>query len=1006
VRPLDPSKFLAETLRPYAVGERPGLPGMLDRYLLDPFDNDDAAIEQRLREVKTLWDKSFNHSRYGKLARALSNEHEDAELMLLDPGERAQLAEAARRASEEADRKAAAALSDWQALLAEHVARGGLTPNSRATLERIAKSEGLDARLVQAELDAAPVAAKPTAMPPEKREQLRRSLADLAREVGEERLALSLYHGLGLDGLTDDLTLVRRRYDEVEAANRARKIGPANTAYKTLLANVKLYLLDQDPRAYIEGLVADVEAAMELEAARVATDGVIDAMEAEALLQSAIKRGLTPELGRRVITELARQNDASVETGKPVEYVACPSCNTPHPRPSAPKACQRCGTALFVTCPVAECGATNDAIAVRCATCGTDLQAFAEATRRLRALPGALDGGRCGWAASELQEIERVLGAAAIPADLRERVQSAAAAADGLWAEAESAISGRRLYAARSALQKLVKSAGDVPGPTGERPAARAEEVDRRLKEVDAALARARAASGPERERALVEAIGLAEDCGEAAAALHTIAPEPPTAVRARLGTTGPVVEWVASRSPGVRYRVRRVDNRSGEHAELALTEGLRCEDRDAGSGAVVHYEVCALRGPAASASADSASLLVAREVEDVSSRDGDGEVRIGWRTVPSSARVIVERTAETDGSVVTLLADRAGIVDRDVRNGERYGYRIAVEYNGVAGEVQRTAGIMLYGQPSAPPEGIEELRIGAQSGAVTIAYDRPLAGTVTILRCEAEPAVQPGEALDPGGLATLGRTLPATAEGARDDRVSGLCWYLPVTVAGGSAVAGRAVRHLALPPVENVSAVARTGQVKVTWEWPDGVRLAKVVWRRDRQPSGSDDPGAESAWVRLGAYRDAGGFTIDAHDGSSVFVGVVAGLRVDGELVAGTALTKGSRSTARQTTKSSLTYAVRRSRVFRRRLEVQVEVPPGVTAPSLVLVARSGDLLPRTASEGDVLARLGGSEPLNSTVDLKGRRFPVAVRLFLESSSSADGFRIDDPGPDDLLLS
>ena len=683
MRPLDPSKFLAETLRPYATGERPGLPGLLDRYLLDATDGDVRAIKERLRDVKAVWDKNVNHPRYGKLAKALSSEHDDAELTLLDPTERARLAEAAERDAKEAARKSQAALSDWRGLLAQHVARGGLTPNSRAVLERIAKSERLDPALVRAELDRAPVAAPPQVMVPDVREQIRRALADLAREVGEERLALSLYHGLGLDGITDDLVKVQRRYDEVAEANGTRAIGPTATAYKTLLANVKLYLLDADPRAYVDGLLQDVEAAMELEAARAATDGVIDPVEAESLLQNALRLGLTPELARRAVTELARQNDALVETGAAVDYVACPSCNTPHARPSAPKSCQRCGSALFVTCPADGCGTINDATSLRCSACGTDLQQFAEATRRLRALPSAVDEGRIGWAASELQEIARVLGANAIPADLRGRVDQAAAAAGAAWERAEAAIATRHLYAARAALRQLTDTAADVVGPTGERPAGRADEVDRRLAEVDAALARARAATGAARELALVEATRLAEDCSEAASALAAILPESPGAVRARLGAAGPVVEWSASRSPGARYRVQRVDTRTGESTDVASGEATRCEDRGAPTGAALRYEVAALRGHAASPPAISSTLLVAREVEDVSSSDGDGEVRISWRSLPASARVLVERIAERTGERSQLLADRTGLVDHDVTNGERYAYRIGVEYDG-----------------------------------------------------------------------------------------------------------------------------------------------------------------------------------------------------------------------------------------------------------------------------------------------------------------------------------
>jgi hypothetical protein len=1008
VLPLDPRTFLAETLKPYATGALPGLPGLFERYLLEPSDNDDAAIVARMSDVKAIWDKSLEHTRYGGLAKALSAEHEQdhLDLKLGDPRERARLATDAENAAHKAEEKAATARAEWRELLAESVANnGGLTANTRATLERIGKTTGLDAQFVQTELDRAPVAAPPAVMDEEVRTQIQKSLRELARVVGEERLALSLYHALGLEGITEDLTEVQRQYDKVTAQNQARGFGQTATAYKTVLANVKLYLLDADPRAYVEGLIVDIGTAMELEVARSATDNVIDPTEAEALLQSAIRRGVTPDLGRRLISDLAREQGAGLEVGAAVDYVECPACNTPHARPTAPFGCKRCGTPLFVVCPTDGCGTRNDATALRCSTCQTDLFKFAEATRRLGGLPDAVDDGRVGWAAAELKEITRVLGAAAIPDQLRRRLDELMGNAEATWSLVESAIAERRLYAARSALRDLVRTAGDVLGPTGDRPDARVREVDRRLTDVDAALARARATTGRARETALVEAVGIAEDCEEAVSALAAIPPEPPGSVTVELGVTGPVVSWAPSNTTGARYLVRRLDAGTNESADVSSSGATHCEDRDAPSGTVVRYEVATLRGRARSAPVQSAALLVAREVQGLAVADADAEVRLSWQAVPASARVIVRRSAERTGVERDLIADRSGVVDRDVENGERYAYRVTVEY-GAGGEAQRTPGVTIYGQPAPPPTGIDALGIRPVPGGVVIDFERPPSGTVSILRCTEEPSVSHGDTLDPETVAGLGRPLVVGADGARDDSSSGICWYLPVTVAGGTAVAGRSARHVALADITNVTVVETSAQARVTWEWPGAVRIAKVIWRRDRQPLGPDDPGVDSAWVRFGEYRDNGGFTIERGEPGSLFVAVVPGIRTDGELIAGTSISRGSRASIRSTAKADLHYAVRHTGRFKTKgLEVEVDAPSGVTPPSLVLVARSGDLLPRTAEQGDVLARLGGGEPLSSSIDLSGRSRPLMVRLFLESASSEAQFQIFDPGADELLV-
>ena len=436
------------------------------------------------------------------------------------------------------------------------------------------------------------------------------------------------------------------------------------------------------------------------------------------------------------------------------------------------------------------------------------------------------------------------------------------------------------------------------------------------------------------------------------------------------------------------------------------VTDGTRLDDRDAPSGALLRYEVTTLRGTVRSQPVRSDTVLVAREVADLRVAELDGEVRLSWDSVPASARVLVRRTAP-DGASTNLACDRTGVVDSAVRNGERYAYHVAVEYAGASGRTEQTSGKTVYGQPAAPPAGLEGLRIRQSGSAFVVGYDRPPSGSVRVIRCDDEPSVGMDDSVDPERLSDLGRVLPDGPDGARDTAPSGLCWYLPVTVAGGVAVAGRAVRHLALPTIPNVRCEQTAGAARLTWTWPDGVRVARVIWRHDREPQAPNEPGVAAAWVRLGEYRDTGGFTIELQGHDPVFAAVVPAIRADGDLVAGTAIARESRASVRPAAKADLRYEVnvRRAGLRGRRLDVEVVVPEGVTAPSLALVARSGDLLPRQARDGDVLAHLGGSEPLTSSIDLNGHPRPLAVRLFLESSSAAARFRLFDPPADNLLI-
>src|SRR3954454_24736462 len=112
---FDPSTYLQEVLKPYTGGTE--LPGLFARYCLEPTDDDDRAIEARLREVKSLWDKKSEHPKYGELIRTLLDRHGEALLTLGDAGERGAVAGKAREDAERRAAEGAAARKRWEDLV-------------------------------------------------------------------------------------------------------------------------------------------------------------------------------------------------------------------------------------------------------------------------------------------------------------------------------------------------------------------------------------------------------------------------------------------------------------------------------------------------------------------------------------------------------------------------------------------------------------------------------------------------------------------------------------------------------------------------------------------------------------------------------------------------------------------------------------------------------------------------------------------------------------------------
>jgi hypothetical protein len=1003
VRPFEPKSYLRDVLAPSAGSVE--LPNLFERYLLDAADADDSAIEARLEEVKRYWDKKSEHPRYGPTIRNLIEKHPEAKLTLGDPRERGRLAEKVQREMQERAQAQVRAVREWDELLEQTIrTSGGLDPVQRARLEKMAATTGISGPEVKAKLDAAPAAAEPEVLDAAQRTVVAKALTNLARDLGEPRIGRSLYHAFGLE-ITDDREAIEERHREKAQANRVRSHGNTKASWDSVLSLARIHLLESDPRAYVQGLVLDVREALELRAMQaVADDGEIDEVEAEQLLREALALGLTSELAQRVVAELAREHGAGLRTGEAVDFVACPSCNNPHPRDAGDEHCRRCGAALYIACPNG-CGRRNDGTAARCADCGADLHRYAAAIRAAARLPELVDEGKVDLAREELEQAVQILGRS--HADLEDagrRVTIAVEAAKRTWAEVEAARSERRHYAALRLLVELERTARDYAGPTGELPG-RALEVSReRVAEAEAVLASALALAGAERERKLVEALRLATDCVEAERELDRLPLGPPSAVEALAAGTSMRIGWVPSPTAGVRYLVSR--DVGGRRTVVGETDGLEVEDGGAPAGAQVRYAVEAVRGRARSAAAVSTPVTAAHEVSGLTAIAGDGEVRLSWAARGDPGRVIVIRRDEGGSADTPLSPDGAGLIDRSVANGRRYTYLVQVEYPRPGGELVRTPGQPVFAQPVERPKPLLELSVRPHSSGVALEFEQPANGTVSILRCAEDPGLEPGEDLEPGRLAALGEALDATGSGAVDpEPPAGRCFYQAVTLAGGVAVAGARVPHLALAPIENVSAAANGRQARITWAWPDGITLARVVWRHDRQPGGPEDPSADGIDYRLGEYRDRGGCSIDLGERRSLFVAVYPATRIDGKIAYGSGGGKEAHASLRTESKTELRYSVRRAGVLQRRLEVEVDEPASGGLPELVLVGREGEILPRSATEGEVLARLGGDGPRSASLELRRLARPLAVRLFLDSASAAGDFVLFDPMSNQLLI-
>lgn len=1007
MKPFDGNDYRKTVMR--AALDSGTLPDAFARYRLDYDDSDEAQIRARMDAVRKFWNADRGQSsKYRDLYEQLEGEHLASSLVLLDARERVATAKRLQEQARAALREPLERLAQATKATADRYA--GLPPSERGMLEALGVGYGLPADMVARELDAYPAVAEPSAdaIPATTRKQIAQSLAAFERAGGEPSRTRSLYAFVGLSDPSTPPDQIAPRIAQLAAENRGRnERDPQKKLVDRVLGLAKTWLVDEQPGLYRAAFRGEVREQLRVQAIEMSLDDRrLDELEARRLLERAIEHGLPRDDAAKLLSELAGELGVSLEFGAAVDYVHCGNCARVVPAERAPDRCPGCGEPLFRDCP--GCGKRCAQSDVACTACGFDVAAIARCEQIVATGREQLGAGRPSAAAAAAAQALALVTDDSDALQLDRTARNVLDRADQAWRRAERALSERRLFEARDQLCWLAADATDVSGPSGDEPGAKLESVAAQVAAIQSQLDDARALPrGEPREATLIAVLERAADCADAATELAATPPQPPQSVRLELTEHGVHVAWAPSHSPGrVEYLVARGNGAapptvgSEPTGRAAIAE---YEDGEVVAGDEVGYAVVAVRAGGRSTVARSETLLVAHEAGDLQVREGDGEVVVSWTPLAGgSARV--ERTRDDTGETTTIMAGASGVRDVGVVNGVRYRYRVAVEYRSHAGGTVVTRGREVQATPQERPRPVLDLTLRGTADDVELSWG-DTARDVRVLRCAAEPGVEPGSDVDVARLHELGTTVAAHGSGARDRTGNDVAWYLPVTVGGGHAVAGRAVRHVKLPPIAGVRAIDLKHALRVTWEWPESCSAATVVWRGDRQPTGPDDPDAQSRSTTKAEYRDLGGVELPLPPTGSLFVTVYPAARIGGELVHGANAGPGATAALRRRERRDVRYSVRRT--GRRKRKVELEATSDGPLPELVVVARAGDMLPLSADQGRAVAHLGGDAEATATsceLDLKELGTPTALRAFL-AKPDGGAHRLVDPDASELIL-
>jgi hypothetical protein len=991
---------------------------------------DERLIRASLDDVIAFWQKERTSVKYKAIAARLVETRSAYEAVLLDPTRRR--IERARVAAARAhlDERRYALLDDLAAKLDKQF--GGIPRSRLGRLKLLARRHGMDdaafAGWVMRHRVLEDTSADTSPWDTAIRRQIRAQLDERAGLTGDAAAHTTLWAFLDLSPACSDAELAAN-HAKLLADNQRARHDRRKTLTSELLAHIKTRLMPEGGRAaYAASLVADAREAIEADVAeRAIVTGEVTAGDYQALVGRAVGLGygLSSEQARAVVREAATSLGVSLAVAPAVDFLLCAGCRSPQPVPDrsgggqAP--CRYCGEDLFTRCP--SCERRAEAASVACPHCGVSFRAHREARELVDQARGTLAAGRPRAAAELLAAARARFGGHQALAWLDEdaaAVGAAVAAGETEWGELHRDEAAHRLWSAYARAARLARTAADVLDKGGIGP----EEKLAALAESKATLqAEVRAAAGlpPEQaEAALTRILARAADCVEAQAMLARIPIAPPADLRAAVTDDGVALSWVASPAPGAPvYRIARVvtdPDGTASTTTVGTTSANSLEDAGAPGGALVAYELVATGGQRSSAPIRVDAGLLVRDVTAVRVETSPDGVTLTW---PANGigygEVRIERHVDQASGLTVptrrIRPDRpSGHVDRDVTPGVPYRYHVYVQYRGADGGLLRTDGRTVAAQVHARPRPVTDLRAETDGGRTTLSFTRPPVGEVSIWARSgpyAAAAAPPDTEVDLAWLETADvRFVGSGYSQVEDTTLSARVVYTPVTVAGGQAVAGPAVEHVAVGQVRDLAARDEAFRVLLTFTLPTGVTEALVRWRHDRFPTGPDDLAAAGSKVTNTMLELNGGFPIAAPaDGRPLYVAVYSMVR-DNPSAAPVPAPIGATLQARAGRHVEVHYQVKVAGWLRRTLQVEVDAG-GQPVPRVALVGREGQDPPPSSRAGRTLATGGGGGQSKVELEIGLRDLPgplTTLRLFAVGPDR-DTVWLTHPDPSSLLV-
>lgn len=627
---------------------------------------------------------------------------------------------------------------------------------------------------------------------------------------------------------------------------------------------------------------------------------IIGAAADNYLKQLASVRNGSMKRAQQILEAVGKREGILISASLDVKKTkSCPNCGFIFEVEdgSRTKVCPHCGAALTIRCR--KCGTENESAAEFCIQCGTSFKELARLLSECSYAMGCIGRADLAQARLILQEVEAAWPGLEDAKKVREELKKKEAVLQKPLDDLKKSMSQREYY---KALQQVQDIKQRYPGFRIQEEASIQTAIataDQTWKKMEQA----------EKSGSADRVIQYCEDifalCADYPGVQEKMRLYPPAAasdvtVEADRRDGSNRISWKPSSSKGnLIYTVVRkegaVSNSVSDGVKVGETGGSQLRDMKASPGVLYYYTVFVMRSGVSSRGAsvrDGVANLSELKIKNVEA--GDGSIRITWQNTASNVKVKAWRKKKGvpsragDGEEVRCTL--SGILDDDLENEVKYGYRLCAEYN-MNGKTVMTEGVTVQATPIAMPEPADDLRISfVQGDSFEAVWKDPKdGGKVSLYYSENSVDYDYGEMVSVTEIEkTLTRLqMTASQPGSCRFNLPGTGFYTVVAVNQryDTAVIGEKAFATKAKGVD-IDEVKVVGKdLYILGKWPKDARAVIIMYQSSGYTTDTSDRKAARIYVTKRAYDRKGALVIPDYEKKPYYISLFAELNVNGEI-------------------------------------------------------------------------------------------------------------------------